>query len=76
MKIKIMSTYSEHGSSRRVAVSTASSSCLTGVRVKGAILPPGGQPGTGTGVFTCGVKSPVYFKYCGYCQYQYFVTPK
>ncbi len=54
-----------------LVVSTAS--CVTGV--KGAILPPGGQPGTGAEVFTCGVKSPVHFKYHGYCQYRYIATP-
>ncbi len=28
----------------------------------------------GAGVFTCGVKNPVHFKYCGYRQYRYIVT--
>ena len=38
-----------------LAVSAASSSCVTGVSVKAQYYHLGAQPGTGAGVFTCGV---------------------
>uniref|UniRef100_A0A8C2PR24 Pre-mRNA-processing factor 40 homolog A n=1 Tax=Cyprinus carpio TaxID=7962 RepID=A0A8C2PR24_CYPCA len=38
-----------------VAASAASSSCVTGVSVKAHYCHLGAQPGTGAGVFTCGV---------------------
>ena len=52
---KIMSTYSAEHGSPRVAASAASSSCVTGVSVKAQYCHLGAQPGTGAGVFTCGV---------------------
>ncbi|ROL50437.1 hypothetical protein DPX16_21004 [Anabarilius grahami] len=44
---------SDDGSSSSIAVRAASSSCLTGVSVKVQYCHLRGQPGTGTGVFTC-----------------------